>query len=261
MEYSESFKTARKGRLALSVLPALLISTAGSAILGAVAHTGRKLIQFSTRPRIVQQSTSIICVVTTLFFSILPSWGSPLNNSQSQPSPGFGGPQKSRITGLKIVSPTQGCTKAGSDVQVKVAVNRRYDLDALKAKLNGKDISSLLQASGCKGEVCFETGVVTTVDGLKAGRNSLFVAVRGGEHHRDVDVDRSVFRFQDGTLLGDSDGIDRYEPVSVGISTVGNGGNGSTWINITTGYTQGVTDSVTNYPQLTDKDETATHTR
>ena len=68
-------------------------------------------------------------------------------------------------------------------------------------------------------------------------------------------MDRSVFRFQDGTLLGDSDGIDRYEPVSVGISTVGNGGNGSTWINIATGYTQGVTDSVTNYPQLTDKDE------
>jgi hypothetical protein len=215
----------------------------------------KKYVQQQGQPSIFQRSVSILCLATTLLFSIVPLGANPLVNTNS--SSNSLGAKKSGTRGLNIISPRNGATVDGGDVQIKVAVSRRYDIGSLKARLNGKAISSILQPSGCEGEICFATTELSAADGLRNGRNGLFVVARGGQHHRDIDIARSNFSFKNGTLLGDpaGDSVDHYDPSSIGFLTVGNGGNGGTWINLTTGYAQGATDDTTNYPQLTQFDE------
>jgi hypothetical protein len=126
-----------------------------------------------------------------------------------------------------------------------LSVIRKADRSKIRLWLNGHEVSSHLREKDCDRGFCTLDAKVTETDGLKVGSNSLAAEITGMPKTPGT-VQYTSFLYDEQRNVGDSNTITYYEPASVGISTVGSGGN--PLIQITTGNPADVNDPVANFP-------------
>jgi hypothetical protein len=192
--------------------------------------------------QLASHSTRLVAFATALFFlssSIQASATELPSGTQDTASAAH----RIHDRGLIINAPRFGGAYSRRRVTVKIHVGRHENSATLKVKLNGYDISDRLHSTFCSHEGCEFEGELSLQHGLKTGQNLISARVNGWKDEGG-DSQRVIFDYQTGKGLEDGQNtIQYYEPASIGMSTVGNGGNGTAWINLTTGNKAGVTDT------------------
>jgi hypothetical protein len=213
------------------------------------AHaSSRQRRRSSVLQRFTAAVASALLLLTTLPASALTHDMGNDDRRSNRPNPPV-----DKKTVLDISKPANGAIVTGDKVRVSVELGRKEDRKTLRVTLNGHDITSQLSQDSCKDQFCKLTGKVDAENGLTVGSNMLRATVIGDRRNAGVVANEaSRFTYHDPSQLQGGTGVatEYYEPVSVGIKTTPNGGNGSTWVAINTGNAAGVNDPVQNYPAL-----------
>jgi hypothetical protein len=81
---------------------------------------------------------------------------------------------------VEIVNPKAGSTVRTLSVQIETQIQPTAIRSTFAASINGKDITALFAPKGaCRGVVCTESAIVTTLDGLVKGQNVIRVRIKG----------------------------------------------------------------------------------
>ncbi len=146
-----------------------------------------------------------------------------------------------------IVEPRFGSTQTGQ-VDVKLQYVTKNETPTVDVQVNGRTVNRERFTKSCQGGTCTLTGKLTVWDGLRTGENQLSATLTGRlrrptsatpSSSTPVLLKSTRFDFlQGGLTSGDYNTVNYYTPVSLGLSTLPDGGgpSGNPWLQITTGY-------------------------
>jgi len=147
-----------------------------------------------------------------------------------------------------ILTPDFGSYQIGQ-VPVKLQYITENEDPTVQVQVNGRPLDARRLTKSCQGSTCTVTGTLTAWDGLREGENQLSATLTGRLHtstsptassSTPVLLERTRFDYvySQGLTSGQYNTIKYYTPVSLGLSTLPNGGgpSGNPWLQLTTGY-------------------------